>query len=292
MDQANYGITPPGYRLPAATRLGPVHLQVAQLQRSLDYYTEVLGLRVLDRVGSSAQLGPHGTDLVLLVLHERPGATPVPRHGRLGLYHFALLLPNRAALGGFLQHIAALGAAAGMSDHAVSEAIYLTDPDGLGIEVYSDRPRSSWQVQGIQLYMTTAHLDVPSLIEDAEPWQGMPAGTTLGHIHLFVDDLQRAAAFYHEAIGFDKIVWSYPGALFLSAGGYHHHLGTNTWAAGAPAAGEHDARLLEWTLVLPDQAEIARLAHSLEQAGHPVHAEADTRVAADPWRTRLRLVVD
>jgi catechol 2,3-dioxygenase len=123
-----------------------------------------------------------------------------------------------------------------------------------------------------------------------EPWTGAPAGSTLGHVHLFVDDLQRAAAFFHAALGFDKTVWSYEGALFLAAGGYHHHLGTNTWAAGAPLAGPDDARLLEWEIVLPAREDALAAARSLEAAGHPVTADAHGWTATDPWGTGLRLI--
>ena len=233
------GIRPPGYRLPDATRLGRVRLQVASLDRSLPFYEDVLGLRRLDRRDGVATLGASGDGTALVELHERAGARPVPRRGRLGLYHFAVLLPDRAALGRFLAHLAARGVRAGMSDHAVSEALYLTDPDGLGIEVYADRPRDAWRYAGRQLHMHTEPLDTASLLAagGGAPWAGMPPGTVIGHVHLHVGDIDAAAAFYHAALGFDKVVWSYPGALFLSAGGYHHHLGTNTWAAGAAPLG-------------------------------------------------------
>jgi catechol 2,3-dioxygenase len=225
------------------------------------------------------------------MLHEQPGATPVPRRGRLGLYHYAILLPDRAALGRFLAHLRDLGAYAGMSDHYVSEALYLTDPDGLGIEVYADRPRESWRHDGRQLVMSTEPLDAQSVIDagGGVRWSGMPAGTRIGHVHLYVGDLDRAARFYHEALGLDKVVWGYPGALFLSAGGYHHHLGTNTWAAGAPAAREGDARLLEWELVVPSAEEAAQGARSLEAHGVPVARDEDGWRAADPWGTTIRV---
>ena len=186
-------------------------------------------------------------------IHEKPGVHSVERRGRIGLYHFAILLPNRAALGRFLKHLSDIGERAGMSDHFVSEAIYLSDPDGIGIEVYADRPRSAWRHEARQLAMTTNPLDVEDLVAAGgdEPWTGAPEGTVIGHIHLYVRDIDQAAAFYHDALGFDKIVWSYPGALFMSAGGYHHHLGTNTWAASAPIAADDDAKLIEWEVVVP-----------------------------------------
>jgi catechol 2,3-dioxygenase len=178
-----------------------------------------------------------------------------------------------------------------MSDHFVSEALYLTDPDGLGIEVYADRPRSAWRHEDRQLTMTTIPLDVEALLRAAggERWSGMPSGTVLGHVHLFVADLEWAAAFYHAGLGLDKTVWSYPGALFLSAGGYHHHLGINTWATGAVPAGLDEARLLEWEVVVPSFRDAAEALASLATAGGAVEPSADGGVARDPWGTAVRV---
>jgi catechol 2,3-dioxygenase len=182
-----------------------------------------------------------------------------------------------------------------MSDHFVSEAIYLTDPDGLGIEVYADRPRSAWTHQERQLTMTTIPLDVQAVVAAAEEsagglsWTGMPAGTVIGHVHLYVSDLERAAKFYHEGLGFDKVVWNYPGALFLSAGGYHHHLGTNTWAAGAPVAGAEDARLLEWEVLVPTIQHAEGAARSLTTGGTPTERHGNSWTVTDPWGTTLRI---
>jgi len=286
-----YGIAPPGYRLPAATVLGTVRLQVADLARSLAYYERVLGMRVLDRGNGVARLGAAEASTPLLELHERPGAAPVPRRGRLGLYHFAILLPDRPALGRFVRHLSDIGERAGMSDHFVSEAIYLTDPDGLGIEVYADRPRSAWRQEDGQLVMTTVALELDDLLESAggSGWTGMPAGSVVGHVHLFVGDLEPAAAFYHVGLGLDKTVWNYPGALFLSAGGYHHHVGTNTWAAGAAPAGPGDARLLEWELVVPTDDAVAATLASLERGGADVARSGAQGVARDPWGTAVRV---
>lgn len=294
-DSTDYGISPPGYRLPNETRLGRVKLQVANLARSIAYYEDVLGLRVLDRQSTSATLGVQGDERPLIELSEKAGARPVPRHGRLGLYHFAILLPDRPSLGRLLAHLEQIGARAGMSDHFVSEAIYLTDPDGLGIEVYADRPRSGWTHHERQLTMTTIPLDVAAVIAAAAEskgglvWRGLPAGTVIGHVHLFVSDLERAAKFYHEGLGFDKVVWNYPGALFLSAGGYHHHLGTNTWAAGAPVAGPEDARLLEWEVLVPTIQHAEGAARSLTTAGTPTERDGNSWTVTDPWGTKLRI---
>ena len=287
-----YGIAPPGFRLPDATHLGRVRLQVADLDRSIAYYETVIGLRVIERAGSVATLGAQGDETTLVELHAKSGVHSVERRGRIGLYHFAILLPDRASLGRLIAHLSANGVYAGMSDHFVSEAIYLQDPDGLGIEVYADRPRSEWRSADRQLAMTTKPLDVEDVVRAAAgvPWTGAPAGTVIGHVHLYVRDLDQASAFYHEALGLDKVVWGYPGALFMSAGGYHHHLGTNTWAAGAPLATDDDARLLEWEIVVPDAASAAHAADSLESHGADVRREGNDVVARDPWGTQVRIV--
>ena len=291
MTDKAYGQAPPGYQLPAATQLGRVRLQVVEVARSVEYYSDVLGLRVFERADGGAVLGAHGDDTPLVELREFKGAKPVPRRGRLGLYHFALLLPNRTSLGQFARHIADTGVHAGASDHLVSEAFYLRDPDGLGIEVYADRPRSKWEILEGQVKMATEPLDVASLIHEASDtaWSGMPAGTSIGHVHLHVDDLRTAAAFYHEALGFDRVVWSYPGALFVSAGGYHHHLGLNTWAAGAAVAQPDDARLLDWEIILPTPADVEAAVASLCSHGYTVSRDDDTWRTTDPWGTELRL---
>lgn len=289
--EQRFGVRPAGFRLPSATRLGAVRLQVSRLDRSIAYYEQVLGLRVLDRASGRATLGAAGQARPLIELHTRPGVTPAAPRATLGLYHFAILLPDRASLGRFVRHLADLGARAGMADHLVSEALYLTDPDGLGIEVYADRPRDTWRVRDSELAMTTDPLDVDDLARAAggEPWAGMPAGTVIGHVHLHVGDLARAAAFYHDALGFDKVVWSYPGALFLSAGGYHHHLGTNTWAHG-PDPSPDQARLLSWDIVVPRAEDASAAAASLADHGYEVRQEDGAWRAADPWSTALRVV--
>ena len=229
---------------------------------------------------------------MLVELHAKAGVRPVARRGLIGLYHFAILLPTRAALGQFVRHLASIGEYAGMSDHYVSEAVYLHDPDGLGIEVYADRPRSTWRIDNRQLAMASDPLDVASLLAEAgdETWSGAPRGTTIGHVHLYVRDIDQAAAFYHDALGFDKIVWNYPGALFMSAGGYHHHLGTNTWAAGAGLATDADAQMLEWELLLPNASSVSAAAESLAERGFAVERSGGDAIARDPWGIQLRIV--
>lgn len=290
----SYGQPPSGFRLPESTRLGQVSLQVADMSRSLAFYEEVLGLRSIESDASRSVLAAHGDETPLVVLHARAGARAAPRSGRLGLYHFAILLPDRASLGRFVQHLRDTGVQAGAADHFVSEAFYLQDPDNLGIEIYVDRPRSAWRRAGRELMMATDPADIAGLLTAAGgvQWSGMPAGTLMGHVHLHVGDVATASRFFSEALGFDRNVWRYPGALFLGAGGYHHHLGTNTWAGhGAVAATEKDARLLEWTIELPDAASVAEAAESLARAGYPATQQdsATDVVTLDPWGTQVRI---
>lgn len=288
----SYGEAPSGFRLPAATAVGPVTLQVADLERSLDFYRATLGLAELGRDAGAAVLGAGSRPLV--ELRERLGARPAGR-GRLGLFHFAILLPERPALGRFVQHLADLDVRAGAGDHIVSEAFYLADPDGLGIEVYADRPRASWRRTGRELRMATDPVDVAAVVAagGGAAWEGMPEGTTMGHVHLHVGDLALASRYYSEALGFDRTGWSYPGALFLAAGGYHHHLGTNIWAGtGARPPGADEARLLEWSLTLPDAASLRAAAESLTQAGFAAELLGDAMRTRDPWGTALWLHVE
>jgi len=293
----SYGEAPSGYRLPEGTRLGRVRLQIADLARSLAFYEETLGMRALGRDGSIAVLGAERDDTPLVERHERPGARPAPRRGRLGLYHFAILLPDGAALGRFVRHLGEIGERVGAADHLVSESLYLQDPDNLGIEVYADRPRSTWRRIGRELMMATDPLDVAGLLRAAgtDPWAGLPGGTVMGHVHLHVGDLAAASAFFSEGLGFDRTVWQYPGALFLSAGGYHHHLGTNTWAgSGATSPPADEVQLLEWTIELPDAVSLDAAAESLVRGGYPAERGGDAGSGAglrirDPWGTPIRL---
>jgi catechol 2,3-dioxygenase len=286
--ERSYGIAPPAFRLPDATHIGGVRVQVSDLVRSVAYYEQVIGLRVIS-AGGITTLGPHGDDRPLVTLQTSPGITQA-RRGTFGLYHFAILLPDRAALGRFVGHLSENGARVGAADHLVSESLYLWDPDGLGIEVYADRPRNSWRRNGRELAMTTEALDIPNVIAAGRgiAWDGMPPGTTMGHVHLSVGSLEVAETFYHRALGFDKTVWSYPGALFLAAGGYHHHLGTNIWSTG-PSPSPDQAQLLEWELIVPSEDDVIAAARSLESAGYASERSGSGVTAGDPWGTRVHI---
>lgn len=267
-EQQDIGIHP-AVRLPAGTHVGRVRLAVSNLERSILFYTQTIGLAVFEQAENIARLGPHGSSQTLLELEQLPGVQPIPYGKRLGLYHTAFLLPSREALGGFVRHLNQLGVPFGAGDHIYSEAIYLTDPDGLDVEVYADRDRSSWKVEGRELLSATNAVRINELVAlTDEPWPGVPLGTKIGHVHMYVGDLDEAAAFYHAALGMDIMTWRFPGALFVSADGYHHHVGLNVWAAGSPPASEQDARLLFWELTFTSREELLQTAERMQKAGY------------------------
>lgn len=242
-----------------ATRMGPVELTVSDLARALEYWQREIGLRTLARENGTASLGVD-TELVRLV--EEPGAQPADGH--TGLYHVALLVPDRPSLARWLAHAAHDRVAlTGLSDHYVSEAIYLRDPDHHGIEIYADRPRELWEGQVFQR-MTTEPLDVDDLLSEAEgEFEGLPDGTVVGHVHLRVSDIEETVRFYRDVLGFGLMAQLGPAA-FLSAGGYHHHLGGNTWESrGAAPAPPGSATLRRFTIVVPDGNELERVAARL-----------------------------
>jgi catechol 2,3-dioxygenase len=277
------GLRPDGEISPATT-LGAVHLTVGDLDRSVEYYTQSIGLAVRDRDDATATFGPGDEDL--LVLSQQP---VTPRLGRYtGLYHFALLLPERSDLARWLAHAARDRVPlVGLSDHFVSEALYLSDPDGHGIEIYWDRPREGWEGQ-VAGRMTTLRLDVDSLLgelEDpaSEPFDGMPVGTRIGHVHLKVSEIPSTVAFYREVIGFGLMAQLGDQAAFLSAGGYHHHFGSNTWeSAGASPPPPSAARLLHATIVVPDDTERDRVLARVEDAGQTPENSPHGPLVRDP----------
>lgn len=223
--------------LPSDTRIASVTLAVADLERSLRFYRDLLGATVQATGPGRASLG-NATGPAWLHLDEQPGATMRPR-GTSGLFHVALLVPTRAALGQVLLRLAATEwPVDGAADHLVSEAVYLRDPDGLGLEVYRDRARAEWSMRGGEVQMSSDPLDIEGVLTTpgAEAaWAGLPDGTVVGHVHLQVPDLASAERFYCDTVGFAPMLRDYPGALFVAAGGYHHHLGLNVWAGmGAP----------------------------------------------------------
>jgi catechol 2,3-dioxygenase len=278
--------------LPAGTGMGPVHLTVAELERSLDYYRDAIGLRILGREDGRASLG--AGDRELLVLVEEAGAEQAPR--TTGLYHVAFLLPARKELARWLAHAARdhvpLG---GASDHFVSEALYLRDPDRHGLEIYVDRPREVWQGQ-VAERMTSLPLDLDDLLAEvdaaaAEPFDGLPDGTVVGHVHLKVANVPQTIAFYRDVLGFDLTASLGEQAAFLGAGGYHHHVGGNTWeSAGASPPPPGSAALRHATVVLPNARDRDAAVERLEHAGLAVQDAPEGPLARDPSGNALVLV--
>jgi catechol 2,3-dioxygenase len=269
------------------TSMGPVRLTVGDLEGVRDFYRDAIGLTELDTQDGIVRLGSGGDAAQPIVeLVGDADAAPRPR-GTSGLFHLAILVPSRADLARALQRVAEAGRRlSGASDHLVSEALYLSDPEGNGIELYRDRPREEWPVRDGALQMDTLPLDLDGVLgelrrEDADA--AMPAGTRIGHVHLNVGDLTAAEAFYSGALGFDVTVRGYPGALFVSAGGYHHHIGLNTWAGeGAPPAPPGSRGLRQYEIRLPGGPQLAAEEDRLREAGFEPEREGDRVRVTDP----------
>ena len=270
-----------------------MRLAVSDLARSIAFYARVLGMALISRDEQSATLGPAAQHPALALTALADPTAPSPHD--TGLFHVAWLHPSRAALAATVRRI--LGAGwhiDGASDHGVSEALYLSDPDGLGIEIYADRPRELWEGQVMQR-MTTAPIDVEDLLgelEDpgSEPFDGLPDGTSVGHVHLRVADVQSTVDFYRDVLGMGLMAQLGPMAAFLSAGGYHHHIAGNTWESrGASPAGPGFATLRHATIVAPDAAERDRLAARVADSGQEPEARGDRVLVRDPAQNPLLL---
>ncbi|HXT68453.1 MAG TPA: VOC family protein [Vicinamibacterales bacterium] len=276
-------------QLHPAARIGAVHLTVSDLSRSVAFYGEHVGFIEAWRRDDTAGLA--AGDRVLLVLHGSPDA-PRPPH-TTGLYHFAILVPSRLDLARSLRHFADMGTRMqGFSDHAVSEALYLADPDGNGIEVYRDRPRDEWRRVNGQIQMTLDPLDVESLLRDADEetqkadgpaWKGLVPGTTMGHMHLRVSFVEDSEEFYRDVLGLDLILRYAESASFLSAGGYHHHIAVNVWGGvGAPRPPEGAIGLRHFEILLPDAAAVDDVARRITAAGIAADITSGRVAVRDP----------
>jgi catechol 2,3-dioxygenase len=278
----------PTTALPAALRLGAVHLTVRDLARAVPWYERALGLVVHERTPERAELGDERTPAV--VLHEDPQATPAGRHA--GLYHYALLFPSREELARAALRLAATHTPIqGASDHGTHEAIYLPDPDGIGIELAADRPRDRWPSWETQFRGGPQPLDFTAILDTVAgqaPGPVVEPGLSVGHVHLHVGDVGRAFGFYRDVVGFDVTAEMGGSAGFLSAGGYHHHLGVNTWRGpGVPAEPHHAAGLRFWQVLLPQPADVAGVRARVEAAGLPVEERPGGFLVRDPWGIAL-----
>jgi catechol 2,3-dioxygenase len=279
--------------LPPDTSLGPVGLNAGDAGSLAAFYEQTVGLRSLGTSNGIAALGAEeGKPLVELIL--TPSA-PLRPAGTTGLFHLAILVPTRLELARALRRVSESGwRLTGASDHLVSEALYLRDPEGNGIEIYRDRDRKDWRQVGGEIEMDTLPLDLESVLseldgDDAQPG-AMPPGTRLGHVHLNVADIPASEAFYHDALGFDVTVRSYPGALFVSAGGYHHHVGLNTWMGeGAPPPPPGARGLERFEVVLPSVADVETAERRLAEQGVQTHRTDRGLLTEDPSGNRMLL---
>lgn len=283
--------------LPADLQMGHVALTIPDLERGLDFYTNLIGLEIRRQTPDETYLGTRNTDLVVLVQKKD---APLPVRRAPGLYHFALLVPTRRDLAMSLLRLArGRWPLQGASDHGVSEALYLADPFGNGIEIYRDRERADWPFRGGHLQMITEPLDLQAVLgelgadwQQAPVEQGVADGTRMGHVHLKVGNIAESRHFYCQVLGFDLIQQYGPSALFVSAGGYHHHIGLNTWeSSGAPPVPGGTAGLRYLTIMLPDRAGLERVVERVQRAGVPTF-DVETGVQViDPAQNVIRLVV-
>ncbi|MFK9092213.1 VOC family protein [Bacillus salipaludis] len=270
--------------------VGEVTIKVKNLDYAVTFYQNIIGFQVLEKTDSRAVLTTDGKT-PLLTLEQPADVIPKPANTS-GLYHFAILLPSRADLSVFLMHLLQTGYPLGAADHYVSEALYLNDPDGNGIEVYRDRPSSEWTWKNNLVEMATEQLDAEGILaENNAEWKGLPSGTVMGHIHLHVSDVKKAEEFYTKGLGFDVVSY-YPQAAFLSTGRYHHHIAINTWqGVGAPTPPENSIGLHWYSLVFPNETERENVINQLQNLGAPIKRDANYYVTSDPSGNQIRLVV-
>ncbi|NEW08378.1 VOC family protein [Paenibacillus sp. SYP-B3998] len=277
-------------------RLGIIKLKVSNLKRSMQFYKDIVGLKILQATPTQAELTVDGKH-PFLILEELSDAQINPRRSVAGLYHFAILLPTRRDLGASLRNLIQSGIHIGQADHLVSEALYIADPDNNGIEIYCDRPRATWRRDTEGNYiMASDPIDWEGLLQEAEgfDWSGLPIGTTMGHIHFHVKDLQKSKQFYCDILGFEVVsdASATMSAMFISAGGYHHHIGMNIWAGqDAPAASANAAGLDYFTIVFPTADERLHAAERLQRAGFTVSEGDGGLFVTDPSNIRLRMTV-
>jgi catechol 2,3-dioxygenase len=276
--------------LPAQTTIGTATLRVADADRSLRWYVDMMGLQLLDRSSERLVLGAGGKPV--LHLDVRPGAAPRDEN-TTGLYHVAILVPDRPSLAAVLVRIANARVRLGASDHLVSEALYIWDEDNNGLEIYRDRQRSEWTWDGKSVRMATEPLDLRNLAAEVgtgKEREPMPAGTRMGHVHLQVGDLATAEKFYCDVLGFERTAGR-GGALFVSAGGYHHHIGLNTWhSLNGPPPAEGAAGLVVFEILLPDRTALLDLKNRVQAAGYAVTDRDNGLVLRDPWGTQIHVL--
>ncbi|PIC64111.1 glyoxalase [Sporosarcina sp. P13] len=274
------------------TFVGHVNIKVQDVDRSLTFYQEIIGFQILERTDKTAKLTTDGKTSVLSI--EQPEHV-VPKQGQTtGLYHFALLLPTRSDLADIVHHFMETGTQFGSSDHLVSEALYLADPDGNGIEIYNDRVPSEWTWNNGEVAMTVDPLNFEELLTERNQqlWKGLPTETVMGHIHLHVSELEKTEEFYSKGLGFEVVNRYGNQALFISTGKYHHHIALNTWAGvGAPTPLENSVGLGYFTIVLPDEAARNRVITQLKGINASVTEVNGAFITLDPSGNRMYLEI-
>jgi catechol 2,3-dioxygenase len=275
------------------TSIGAVYLKVSDLERSVQFYQDVVGFKILRENEQKVELTADGHN-PLLVLEKIPNAVVLPRKNTTGLYHFAILVPTRKDLSLSVRNLIKHNLHVGQADHLVSEALYIADPENNGIEIYVDRPRDEWTYnENGEVKMAVDPIEWQSLLDEAgdAEWSGLAKGTVMGHIHLHVADLKAAEQFYCGILGFDIMAHMANSALFLSAGGYHHHLGMNVWAGiGAPQPPDNAAGLRYYTIVLPDKAALEEVLTKLRKSDIRVEPLGESWFVQDPSKNGIILV--
>lgn len=274
------------------TFVSHVELKVSDLEKSKRFYTEVLGLKIKEQTSDSVSFTTNGQDVLLTI--TQPKNINKKQVQRTGLYHFALLLPKRADLAQVVRHFINLGVRFGGGDHLVSEAIYLNDPDGNGIEIYVDRDASVWQWSDGEVAMTTDPVDFDDLLkESVEPiWNGLPKGTVMGHIHLQVNDLEKNKQFYVDGLGFDVVSRYGREALFLSDSNYHHHIALNTWSGTQIKNAEKiETGIESYAIVFPSEEKRQEIVASLRELGIQVMEEENEVTVFDPSDIKIKLII-
>lgn len=282
-----------GFHTKPTTFVGHVKIKVEKLERSLPFYKDVLGFDILEQTATTAKLTTDGKTSILSL--EQPEDV-IPKQGRTtGLYHFAILLPDQTALANIVVHLIGKGIRFGSSDHLVSEALYLHDPDGNEIEIYRDRVPSEWNWRGAEVDMAVDPLDFDNLLTHAtpdKPWKKMPKETVMGHIHLHVAELVKTEEFYVKGLGMDIVNRFGTQALFLSYGNYHHHIGVNTWnGVGAPSPDKNSVGLESYTLIFDNEKTRKQTVSNLKQIGAEVIEENNRFITYDPSGNAIELAI-
>ncbi|MFC3418479.1 VOC family protein [Salinicoccus hispanicus] len=279
------------FHTPPAIYVSHVKINVSDMESALAFYTRLLGFSILEQNDREVHLTADGkTCFLTLNVPDHP----VEKKKTTGLYHFAILLSERSDLAALVIHLARNNVALGAADHSVSEAIYLNDPDGNGIEVYVDRPSETWLWRGDNVQMTTEPLDFEEMSKTLRPdqkWEKMPESAIMGHLHLHVSDLSPAVIFYTTGLGLEIVSEFMGSAVFMSTSRYHHHVAVNAWnGTGVPQPEPGSVGLDTFTLAYPDQDALDAAVKRLSSLGYDVSDEDHSMISVDPSGNKVKMV--